>query len=132
MTAFDIFGFDDKAFRKSFHSAQRQLTQLALSIGDHILVENDDAFELDFLLPGYKKDSISVELDKGYLIVKASPKEAPQGNVICGTYPTLDVVRKFPVESPIIESKLSASYEDGVLKVILPKNNSAKVKVVVN
>jgi HSP20 family protein len=129
MKAFDILGFDDKFFRSSFLSAQRQLSQYSISIGDHTLVETDDAFYLDFVLPGFKKDSISVELDKGYLVVKASPKEPREGTVICGSYPTIDVVRKFPVETPILEKKLSASYEDGVLKVTLPKNDSAKIKV---
>ena len=37
--------------------------------------ENDDTYELDIELPGYKKEDVHAELNNGYLTISASKNE---------------------------------------------------------
>lgn len=92
--------------------------------------------EHDFLvhadLPGIKKEDIDINLENGVLTVTAETKqeaEEKEGERLLrqerryGRY-----VRSLRLGRDIDASKVKASYDDGVLEVVLPKAEAAKPK----
>lgn len=88
--------------------------------------EVEGGYELDVELPGYKKEDVHVELENGNLTISASHEEAKdekdeKGSYIrrerrCGT-----CRRAFYVGENISAEDIKASFEDGVLKLTVPK-----------
>lgn len=94
-------------------------------------IEDDgDKLILSADLPGFKKEDIHVDIDSDRLVINAErhsnyEKKDSKGNFLrCersyGTYS-----RSFSLEG-IDADNISASYEDGVLKLSLPKQQPTK------
>ena len=88
--------------------------------------ESDKGFTLDIDLPGYKKEDISAELKDGYLTVSAKANEEHQEKEEDGTYIRKERTfgscsRSFFVGEDIEEAEIKAKFEDGILKVFVPK-----------
>ncbi len=88
--------------------------------------ENDKGFTLDIDLPGYKKENISAELKDGYLTVSAKADEEHEEKAEDGTYIRRERTfgscsRSFYVGEAIEENDIKAKFEDGILKVFVPK-----------
>ena len=87
--------------------------------------ETENAYEVDIDLPGFKKDEISVELKDGYLTIRAAKgldkdEKDKKGRYIRQERYAGACSRSFYVGD--VESKdISAKYEDGILKLTLPK-----------
>ena len=88
--------------------------------------ETDDEFEIETDLPGFKKDQINVKLEEGYLTISAAKdqeteKKGRKGKVIrqeryCGS-----MQRSFYVGDAVKVEDVKARFEDGVLKLSIPK-----------
>ena len=87
--------------------------------------ETENSYELDIDLPGFKKDEVNVELKDGYLTISAAKgldkdQEDKKGKYIRQERYAGACSRSFYVGD--VESKdISAKYEDGILKLTLPK-----------
>ena len=87
--------------------------------------ETDDTYEVDVDLPGFKKDEIQVDLKNGYLTISAAKgldkdEEDKKGKYIRQERYAGVCSRSFYVGD--VEPKdVSAKYEDGILKLSLPK-----------
>ena len=91
--------------------------------------ENDNGYEVDIDLPGFKKDEIGLSLLNGYLTVSAEKgvdkdEEDAKGRVIrreryCGS-----MQRSFYVGKEVTEEDIKAKFEDGVLKLSVPKKQA--------
>lgn len=87
--------------------------------------ETEDSYELDIDLPGFKKDEISVDLKDGYLTISAAKgldkdEKDKKGKYIRQERYAGACSRSFYVGD--VEPKdVSASYEDGILKLSMPK-----------
>ena len=87
--------------------------------------ETENAYEVDIDLPGFKKDEISVDLKDGYLTIRAAKgldkdEKDKKGRYIRQERYAGACSRSFYVGD--VESKdISAKYEDGILKLTLPK-----------
>ena len=87
--------------------------------------ETDNTYEIDVDLPGFKKDEINVELQDGYMTISASKgldkdEKDKKGRYIRKERYAGACSRSFYVGD--IESKdVSAKYEDGILKISMPK-----------
>lgn len=95
--------------------------------------ETDEGYELDIDLPGFKKDDIELSLDNGYLFVKASKnhendEKNDKGKVIRKERYSGTMQRNFYVGDAIEEEDVKAKFEDGVLKLNVPKKDAAKVQ----
>ena len=94
--------------------------------------ETDDGYELDIDLPGFKKDDIRISLENGYLSVNASKahgndEKDDKGKVIRKERYSGSMQRSFYVGDATTEEDIKAKYEDGVLKLDIPKQDEAKV-----
>ncbi len=88
--------------------------------------ESDKGFTLDIDLPGYKKEDISAELKDGYLTVSAKTNDEHEEKDDNGTYIRRERTfgscsRSFYIGEEIEESEVKAKFEDGILKVFVPK-----------
>ena len=87
--------------------------------------EDGDNFVLEADLPGFKKEDINIELDDTYLTIQAERKSETEEKDKKGNYVRRErsygsFSRSFDV-SGIDVSAIKASYQDGVLKLVLPK-----------
>ncbi|MCR5590010.1 MAG: Hsp20/alpha crystallin family protein [Lachnospiraceae bacterium] len=88
--------------------------------------ESDKGFTLDIDLPGYKKEDISAELKDGYLTVSAKTSEEKEEKDDEGVYIRKErsfgsCSRSFYVGEEIQEGEIKAKFEDGILKIFVPK-----------
>ena len=95
--------------------------------------EHDTGYELDIDLPGYKKEDVQAELKDGYLTITASTKTNDEQKDEAGKYIRREryygtCSRSFYVGEDIKQEDIKAKFEDGILKVAVPKKE-AKPKV---
>ena len=88
--------------------------------------ETDDTYELDVDLPGFKKDEVQLDLKDGYLTISAAKgldkdQEDKKGKYIRQERYAGACSRSFFVGEGIEPRDVSAKFEDGVLRVSLPK-----------
>lgn len=90
--------------------------------------ESDGHYEVTADLPGVKKDDISVTLENGVLTIAAETEkvdeEKKDDRVIRRERQYGKFMRSFTV-GDIDESKITAKFEDGVLRLTTPKEDSA-------
>ena len=88
------------------------------------ITETDEGYELEINIPGFKKEEITLELKDGYLMVSAhkevSNKEETKGKLIRQER-YISGVRRFVVRDNITEEDIKAKFENGVLKLNIPK-----------
>lgn len=91
--------------------------------------DNGTSYELTADLPGMKKEDINLSYQNGYLTIAAKKDETNEQKDDAGNYIRRErragsVSRSFYIDN-IDESKVSAEFKDGVLKVDLPKSAAA-------
>ena len=88
--------------------------------------ETDNTYELDIDLPGFKKDEVQLDLKDGYLTISAAKgldkdQEDKKGKYIRQERYAGACSRSFFVGEEIEPRDVSAKFEDGILKITLPK-----------
>ena len=94
--------------------------------------ELDDGYEVDVDLPGFKKDEVKLDLKDGYLTISASKgldkdEKDKKGRYIRQERYTGQCSRSFYVGESVEPKDVHASFEDGILKLTLPKVNQQKL-----
>ena len=89
--------------------------------------ETDNSYELDVDLPGFKKDEVQVELEDGYLTIRAQKgldkdEKDNQGRYIRQERYAGAMSRSFYVGDGITVDDMKAKFEDGILQISVPKN----------
>ena len=108
--------------------AVRQITVPQVMRTD--IKENDKGFTLSIDLPGYKKEDITAEIKDGYLSVCAKTCEEHEEKDDEGVYIKRERTfgscsRNFYIGEEIEETEVKAKFEDGILKVFVPKKEVA-------
>ena len=90
------------------------------------VLETDSSYELDVDLPCFKKDEISVTLENGYLTISAAKdldrdKKDKEGNYIRQERYAGAMSRSFFVGDAVTQDEVKAKYENGILKLSIPK-----------
>ena len=88
--------------------------------------DTGNTYEVDIDLPGFKKDEIRVDLKNGYLTVSAAKglgkdQKDQEGKYIRQERYAGACSRSFYV-GDVESADVSAKYEDGILKISLPKH----------
>lgn len=95
--------------------------------------ETDSSYEVDIDLPGFKKDEISAKLDNGYLTISAAKgldkdEKDKKGKYIRKERYAGAMSRSFYVGDAITQEDVKAKYEDGILKLTIPKKDAKTVE----
>ena len=93
--------------------------------------ETESSYEVDIDLPGFKKEDIKLNLENGYLTVSAQKgldkdEQDNNGRYIRQELYTGSCSRSFYV-GDMKPSDVAAKYEDGILKISLPKVDQKKL-----
>ena len=95
--------------------------------------ETDSSYELDIDLPGFKKDEVTAKLENGYLTISASKglnkdeKDKENGKYIRRERYAGAVSRSFYVGEHIQQEDIHAKFEDGILRLTVPKKDAKQV-----
>lgn len=94
--------------------------------------EKEEGYEVDIDLPGFKKDEIQLNLENGYLTVSAAKgldkdEQDKKGKVIRRERYAGSMQRSFYVGDALTEEDVKARFEDGVLKLSIPKKDAQAV-----
>ncbi|MBQ9048465.1 MAG: Hsp20/alpha crystallin family protein [Solobacterium sp.] len=125
--------FDDFGFDRSFRDIDRKLygkhagREMLTDVRDH-----NDHYELEINLPGFKKDEITIELHEGNLTITASKglnkdEKDQEGKYVRQERYAGAMQRTFYVGDEITAEDIKAKYEDGVLKLEVPKKDVPKL-----
>lgn len=110
---------DMENFEKHFFGTDR-ISSFKTDIKD-----NGGEYLLEADLPGFKKEDINVNLENNYLTISAERKAENEEKDKKGRYIRCErsygsFTRSFDV-SDVDTDKITASYEDGVLRLTMPK-----------
>jgi HSP20 family molecular chaperone IbpA len=91
--------------------------------------ENEGGFELDIDLPGYKKEDVKAQLKDGYMTISAETNQEKDDKDDKGKYIRREryygtCSRSFYVGEDITEEDIKAKFENGILKVFVPKKEA--------
>jgi len=96
--------------------------------------ETDNSYEVDIDLPGFKKDEIEAKLENGYLTISAAKgldkeeKDEKDGKYIRKERYSGAMSRSFYVGDELKQEDIKAKYQDGILKLSVPKEEPKKVE----
>ena len=116
---------DGRAWPSSIRAATRGAFP-AVNVGT-----TADAVEIYAFVPGLDPASIEVSLDKGLLVISGErPSDLPQESEQVTVYADERFAGQFRRAISLTEdadaSRVDAGYHDGILKVVVPKRESAK------
>lgn len=94
--------------------------------------ENDNNYELTMNLPGVKKEDVTAELKDGYLTIHATSNQNKDEKDEDGKYIRRERYsgscnRSFYVGEAITEEDIKANFENGTLKMLIPKKEAKAV-----
>lgn len=95
--------------------------------------ETESGYEVAIDLPGFKKDEVKIHLDHGYLTIAAAKgldkdEEDKKGKYIRRERYAGSMSRSFYVGEGVKQSDIHAKYEDGILKLDIPKQDKKAVE----
>lgn len=135
-----IFGedlFDDMmdfSFENEFFGRKNPLYgKRAKNLMKTDVKETEKGYELDIDLPGFKKEEVQASLENGYLTISASKgldkdQQDKKGRYIRRERYTGAMSRSFYVGEGVEQKDIHAKFENGILKLTVPKENPQKVE----
>ena len=93
--------------------------------------ETENGFDLEIDLPGYTKEDVTAELRDGYMTITAAKKSEEEKTEADGKYIRRErffgsCQRSFYVGDEITEEDVKAQFENGILKVFVPKKEKVE------
>ena len=129
----DMFDDFDRNFFRGFGHPDRALYgKHAPNMMKTDVKETDNGYEVDVELPGFKKEEIHLDLNRGYLTISTEKtlekkEEGENGRMLRQERYAGTMQRSFYVGEHITEEDVKASYENGVLHLELPKADAVRV-----
>ena len=128
----DLMDFEFPSFGELEDADKKLYGKHAAHVMKTDVKEHDDKYEVDIDLPGFKKDEIKLELQDGYLTVAAAKgvdkeEKDKKGKLIRQERYSGAMQRSFFVGKEVTEEDIKAKFEDGVLKLDIPKKEAPKV-----
>lgn len=102
--------------------------ELALTAPKTNLYDTGEGFEVRAEVPGFIKEDLNVKIQGNYLEISGNRKsDVPEGYSVHRTERgTTTFSRSFTLPADVDSSKVSASLQDGILTLSLPKAEAAK------
>jgi HSP20 family protein len=96
------------------------------------VIDDGSSYEITVDLPGVKKEDINVSIDGSRVLINAETKSEKTrkngGKVLYAERSAASFARSFELPSEVTEAGAEAHYENGVLRLTLPKKSAAQVK----
>jgi HSP20 family protein len=122
--------FDDffKPWNEWFDNGSN-LWNRALTVPAVNINETEKEYKVSLAVPGMKKDDFKIAIEGNMLTIsseKETNKEDTEGKFTRKEYNYSSFSRSFTIPEGVNEEKIEAKYEDGVLKLVLPRKMEAK------
>ena len=128
---FTPFYYDDKDEKKAEKKLYGHRAQNLLRTD---IKETKEGYELVIDVPGFKKDEVKVALKDGYLTVSAAKgldeeeDDKKTGRYIRRERYAGSMSRSFYVGDAIKQEDVKAKYEDGILRLSVPKKAAEQIE----
>jgi HSP20 family protein len=110
----------------------RNYSQTNTTLPSVNVIENTDEYEVEMAAPGMDKGDFKVEVNQGILTISSEKKieneDQNQGNYTRREFSYQSFCRSFSLPNSVDSEKIYAKYENGLLKVVIPKREEAKPK----
>ena len=125
--------FMDFPFEREFFGRRPLYGNSEKNIMKTDVKETDKAYELDIDLPGFKKDEVTAKLENGYLTISATKgvnkdEQNKEGKYIRRERYAGAMSRSFYIGENVQQEDIHAKFEDGILKLTVPKEDPKKVE----
>ena len=126
-TMFDRFFENDLFDWSNRHFSTTDTTLPSVNIK-----ESTDEFEVELAAPGFVKSDFNIELNHDVLTIsseKKVDKETNEGQQFARReFSYQSFSRSFTLPNTVDSEKIKAKYENGILRVMIPKKEEAKPK----
>ncbi|GAB2774483.1 Hsp20/alpha crystallin family protein [Salinimicrobium soli] len=124
--------FDDM-FKTDWLGGTTNVNSIGTSIPAVNIQETEDNFMVAVAAPGKTKEDFTIELDNDVLTISSEEKKESENTEKNGRYTRKEFSysnfkRSFSLPETVESEKISASYNNGVLEIMLPKKEEAKVQ----
>ena len=124
--------FDDM-FKNDWLGGTTHVNTVGTSIPAVNVQETEDDFVVAVAVPGKKKEDFNIELDNDVLTISSETKKEnevteKEGRFTRKEFNYSSFKRAFSLPETVHGEKISASYNNGVLEIHLPKKEEAKVQ----
>lgn len=117
-TFVDLFDglFNDNYITKSTYSSLK-----------YDVINDDKNYLLELSLPGFKKEDVNINVENDVLTIKGERKKNDKLNYqYNGTF-FGEFEKSFDLPEDILNDKIEASFNNGILSISIPKNEKARV-----
>jgi HSP20 family protein len=117
--------FDNDRF---FDADWMKRTQIVPAVN---VVEKEKEFEIELAAPGLTKKDFNITVENGILTIaveKEMEKEEKEKNFTRKEYNYTNFTRSFNLPENVKFDKVDAWYENGILRMVLPKEVDVKIK----
>ncbi|WP_299178618.1 Hsp20/alpha crystallin family protein [uncultured Chryseobacterium sp.] len=122
--------FDDFFNRELFNWGNNNFSSTLTTIPSVNIKESPDDFEVEVAAPGMEKQDFEITLEGNMLTISSSKKnqkEESEGNYTRKEFSYQSFQRSFELPKDVVdEEHIVAKYENGVLKLTIPKTENAK------
>ncbi|HON19468.1 MAG TPA: Hsp20/alpha crystallin family protein [Salinivirgaceae bacterium] len=93
------------------------------------IIEHDKDVTIEIVVPGLKKDQINIELSDDILTIGAEvPESETTENYVKREFKCRSFKRSFSLPDNLNTEKISATHENGILRVVIEKKEPATPK----
>jgi HSP20 family protein len=120
----DFFMPWDRWFDTNGGSLSRMMTMPAVNIS-----EKPDHFEISLAAPGMKKDDFNIDVEGNMLTISAEKEEQKEDRDARHTRREFNFTsfsRSFTLPEGVVKDRIEANYENGLLRMVLPKTDEAR------
>ena len=119
---FDLF---DDMFRDPFFKGENKIMKTDIK-------ENENDYNIDIDLPGFDKEDIKIDIENGYLNVSAKKEsnncEKEDGRYVRRERYLGECSRSFYVGDSLTEEDIKATFKNGTLSLVVPKDDKKKIE----
>jgi HSP20 family protein len=127
---------NNRPFGNLFNDLFNEFPVAARSFGQELFAfpqanihETPDAYHLELNVPGRSKEDFKIQVEQGLLTISFEKKEennADDYKTIRREFDYKSFKRSFSVDDKVNVDGIEAKYENGVLKLLLPKKEESK------
>ena len=117
------------SFFNEFPAFNEALSQESWNFPPANIHETTDAYHVELNAPGRNKEDFKISVEKGLLTISYEKKEETKSEdykTVRREFSYRSFKRSFSVDQNVDANGIQAKYENGVLKLLLPKKAEAK------
>lgn len=119
----NMFSYDLRVYPKKLNNGTFAAFPMADINKMYRTSESDEFYEISMAIPGIKKEDISLTINQDTLKLRCSTKNE---------FVTSEISQSWPLQSNADKEKISASCEDGIMRIKIPKTESKEIAIQVD